>query len=243
MSPQAGYLLVEQVLPRSISAIPNAVSYIAPEDPEELVQDGACMAAKMMDSAERNGKRIVQKPTRANGKYSKQAKEVTCGNIAYYTIQKLRSGRRSQASSVCDVYAAGTQVNGNTRFTSLDDIAATSEDGSEIFEFHDILSNDQEDPATKACRKMDWDSFVSGLSKNEQAIIYCLVNGTKLTTLARRKHLNPSTIMYIKGRLASAIQQYMGSDIIKDIQRRPGWKESLNASREKLACREERRHL
>lgn len=197
---------------------------------------------KMMDSAERNGKNVVQKPTKHNGKYKKQAKEVTRGNIAYYTIQKLRSGRRSQGSSVCDVYAIGTQVKGHSRMTSLDDVAGTTDDG-EVFEFHDVLSNDQEDPATKAARRMDWDSFMNGLSKREQAIILCMIEGKPLSGLARRKRINPSTIMYSKNRLASAIQEYMGSDIIKDIQRRPGWKESINCSRERLACREERRHL
>jgi len=49
--------------------------------------------------------------------------------------------------------------------------------------------------------------------------------------------------MYHKRRLADAIANFMGNDIIIQIQRRPGWKDSINASRERLACREERRHL
>jgi hypothetical protein len=38
MSPQAGFLLQDQVLRRLISAIPQAVSFIGSEDAEELVQ-------------------------------------------------------------------------------------------------------------------------------------------------------------------------------------------------------------
>jgi len=37
--------------------------------------------------------------------------------------------------------------------------------------------------------------------------------------------------------------RFIGSNIIIQIQRRPGWKDSINASRERLACRDERQHL
>jgi hypothetical protein len=44
-------------------------------------------------------------------------------------------------------------------------------------------------------------------------------------------------------RLADVIANFMGADIIIQIQRRPGWKESINCAREKMACRDERRHF
>jgi hypothetical protein len=91
--------------------------------------------------------------------------------------------------------------------------------------------------------KMDWDSFMAGLSERDKAIIHCIVEGEPLATLARKRHLNNSTIMYHKERLAKAIAEYMGCEILIDIQRRPGWKNSINCTRERLACREERRHL
>jgi hypothetical protein len=43
----------------------------------------------------------------------------------------------------------------------------------------------KEDPATKAARKRDWDSFPAGLSERDLASIQCLVDGEKLSTLAR----------------------------------------------------------
>ena len=52
MSPQAGFLLQDQVVPRLRSAIPNAVSFIGCEDVEELIQDSTALAAKMMHNAE-----------------------------------------------------------------------------------------------------------------------------------------------------------------------------------------------
>ena len=42
-----------------------------------------------------------------------------------------------------------------------------------------------------------------------------------LASLARRRHLNNSTLLCHKERLASKIQDFMGSDIIIQIQRRP----------------------
>jgi hypothetical protein len=244
MSPQAGFILQEEIRPRLISAIPNSVSFIAPEDAEELVQDGVAMAAKMIHNAENNGKKVVRSPSSIRGNQGNRGKEVTAGNIAYYTIQKLKCGRRSTGFSVADTMATGTQINGRTRLTSLDDVASGDEhNGEEVFEFHDVLASGEEDPGIKAARKMDWDSFMGGLSERDKAIIHCIVEGEPLATLARKRHLNNSTIMYHKERLGKAIAEYMGCEILVDIQRRPGWKNNINCTRERLACREERRRL
>ena len=111
------------------------------------------MAAKLMHNVEAAGKKV------------------TPGNIAYYTIQHIKSGKRSTGSSIVDIYGSGTQINGHTRLTSLEDVAAIDEEtGGEIF-FHDVLSNDQEDPGTKAARKLDWETFMAGLSARDQAVI------------------------------------------------------------------------
>jgi hypothetical protein len=45
MSPQAGWILQEEVVPRLRSAIPRAVSFVGSEDAEELIQDATAMAA------------------------------------------------------------------------------------------------------------------------------------------------------------------------------------------------------
>ena len=85
MSPQSGWILQEEIVPRLRSAIPRNVNQIGSEDAEELIQDSIVMAAKLLDNAER-----------AN-------KTVTPGNIAYYTILHMKSGRRSSGSSYSDV--------------------------------------------------------------------------------------------------------------------------------------------
>jgi hypothetical protein len=205
MSPQAGFILQEEVRPRLISAIPNAVPFIAPEDAEELVQDGVAMAAKMMHNAKNNGKKVVRSASGNRGR------EITAGNVAYYTIQKLRCGRRSTGFSVADTMATGTQINGRTRLTSLDEVASGDEhNGEEVFEFYDVISNDHEDPATRACRKIDWDLFMAGLSERDKAIIHCIVEGEPLASLARKRHLNNSTLMYHKERLGQSDSRVHG---------------------------------
>jgi DNA-binding CsgD family transcriptional regulator len=241
MSPQAGFLLQDQIIPRLKSAIPIAVSFIGSEDAEELVQDGTLIAALMIHGAEQAGTKLVRNPG-AGRRDARRVKTISAGNVAFYTIQKLKCGRRSTGSSTVDVYGSSTQINGTTRLTSLDETAGGLDDIGEPLVLHDVLSCDQEDPGTKAARKMDWDSFMAGLSEKDKTIIQFIVEGKPLASLARRRHLNTSTLLYHKNRLALKIQDFMRSDILIQIRRKPNWKNSLDATREKMACREERKH-
>ena len=50
-------------------------------------------------------------------------------------------------------------------------VAVNEETGGEIYLLHDVLSDGQEDPGTKAARKMDWETFMSGLSEREKAVV------------------------------------------------------------------------
>ena len=243
MSPQAGFLLQTQILPRLISAIPNAVSFIGSEDAHELIADGTLIAAQMIHGAERSGKKVIKTPG-VGRRGTRKIRTISAGNVAFFTIQKLKCGRRSTGSRTVDVYGSGTQINGTTRLTSLDEAAPVTsvDDVGEPLVLHDVLSRDEEDPGTRAARKMDWDSFMASLSARDRAIINCLVEGKPLASLARKRHLNTSTILYHKRRLADAIQEHFGKDIIPQVLRKPNWKDSLDATREKIACREERKH-
>jgi len=59
MSPQAGWILQEEVVSRRRASIPRNVSCAGAEDSEELIQDATAMAAKLMDSAENAGKQVT----------------------------------------------------------------------------------------------------------------------------------------------------------------------------------------
>ena len=236
MSPQAGFLLQVQVVPRLRSAIPNAVSFIGCEDAEELIQDGTALAALMMRNAEQAGKKVVRS---AGGR---RGKEITAGNVCYYTIEKLRCGRRSTGSTVVDVRGAGTQLKGNTRLSSLDEPAAVDEETGGELTFNDVLSREEEDPSAKAARRMDWETFMAGLSARDQALIEGLVEGTSRSAMARKLGVCSSTIQHRKRSLAKAIAAFMGDDILIEVRRLPRWKDSLDATRERQAVRYERCH-
>ena len=140
MSPQAGFLLQDRIIPRLKSAIPIAVSFIGSEDAQELVQDGTLIAAQMINAAERAGTKLVRTPG-AGRRGARKVRTISAGNVAFYTIQKLKCGRRSTGSSVVDVYGSGTQINGATRLTSLDEAAPVTsvDDVGEPLVLHDVF--------------------------------------------------------------------------------------------------------
>ena len=105
MSPQAGWILQEEIVPRLRSAIPRTVNCVGSEDHAELIQDATVMAARMIDRVEGQGKLGT----------------ITASNIAYYTIQHCKSGRRANGTSCVDIMASSTQLNGSTRLHSLND--------------------------------------------------------------------------------------------------------------------------
>ena len=167
MSPQAGWILQEEVVPRLRNTIRNGVRAVGSEDLEELVQDGTAIAAKMLHRAEAAGKKV------------------TPGNIAYYATAHLRSGRRSTGSSTTDVMQVATQLCGHTRLTSFEEPSAVNEEtGGEIFTYHDVLSNEAEDPSEVAARKLDWAALCAQLSERERCVVLFVAEGKTLQDAA-----------------------------------------------------------
>ena len=224
MSPQAGWILQEEVVPRLRSSVPRNVNRIGCEDAEELVQDATAIAAKLLHNAEQAGK------------------QVTAGNVAYYTILHMKSGRRSHGHSNADVLGSATQLNGRSSPCSFDEPVHEESELGEEFTVNDVLSFDDEDPGQKAARKLDWEFFLASLTDRERQVVEFLLAGDHLSELARKLCLDRSTIQNSKNRLAVKVLDYMGADILAEIRRMPGWKNSLNCNREKLACRSHRRN-
>ena len=222
MSPQAGWILQEEVVPRLKASIPRNVNQVGAEDSEELIQDAIVMAAKLMHTVECQGK------------------TVTAGNIAYYTILHMKSGRRSYGSSTTDVCGISTQLNGSTRLSSLEEPAAVDgETGGELLAFHDVLSQDQDDPGMIAARKLDWQALLARLTERE---IVAVLAGRTVSEVALVFQVSRSAMQLCKNRLVELIQEFMGVDILVEVRRLPGWRNDLNTTREKLACRFERRN-
>jgi hypothetical protein len=83
---------------------------------------------------------------------------------------------------------------------------------------------------------------VSGSSDRERAVIECIIEGRSLRDAAKSFRVCDSTMQGDKRKLAIKIQEFMGFDILIEVRRSPRWKDSLDATREKMACREERKH-
>jgi DNA-binding NarL/FixJ family response regulator len=225
MSPQAGFVLQDQVVPRLRAVIPRSVLCIGSEDHEELVQDATCLAARIMHNAEAKRKRISP------------------SNAAYYAIQHCKSGRRAVGHSSVDALGSATQLQGKSRLESMEEVVASNEEsGGEIYLLHDVLSNDAEDPGTQAARKLDWEEFCADLPANERAVVEFLLEGKSGSCIARKLKTTDSRIQTIKRHLARSLVEFMGADILQEIQRWPAWKNNINASKERLACKHQRSH-
>ena len=223
MSPQAGWILQEEVAPRLRASIPRNVSQVGAEDAEELVSDATCMAAKLMHNLEQRGK------------------TVTPGNIAFYTLLLMKSGRRSQGSTSVDACGIVTQMKGRSQLHSFDEPVEADELG-ELFTVNDVFSNDQEDPAQIAARNLDWQTLLARLTAPEQAIVVALVEGRTVSDVAVAFRVSRSAMQECKNRLADLIREFMGMDILIEVRRLPGWKDNLNTTRATLACRFDRRN-
>jgi len=225
MSPRSGWLLVNEIVPRLRSAVPQVAHCVGAEYPEELIGDATLHAARILHSAEARNK------------------TVSASNVAYYAIEHTRSGRRSCGNSASDVHGAATQLKGRTRLESMEQVVANNEEcGGEIWELHDVLGSDQEDPGTKAARKMDWSEFVSGLSDRERAVIECIVEGRSLRNAAKSFGVCDSTMQGDKRKLAVKILDFMGFDILIEVRKSPRWKDDLMTCRAKLSCKHDRCH-
>jgi hypothetical protein len=103
MSARTNAILQKEIIPRLCGSIPHSVPCVGAESSEDLVADGIAMAARMLARVESQGK----------------LGKVSASNIAYYTIQHLKSGRRANGTSSVDIMASATQLNGSTQLHSL----------------------------------------------------------------------------------------------------------------------------
>ena len=216
-------LLLGEVAPRLRAAIPKTVPMVGPDDPNELLQDGLAIAIVLIESAKRNGKKV------------------SAGNIAHYTVLALRSGRRSTGFKKNDVLHPAAQLNGHARIRSMDEPLSDGEPGEEPLTLHDCLAANGDDPATAAARRLDWEPVIESLDRTAKAILMALIEGRELTLLVRRLKRSRTTLHYDKLKLGRLVQTCLGQDVLVEAQTRPGWTNTIDAIRERLACRAERR--
>jgi hypothetical protein len=223
MSPQAGLVLVEQIAPRIRAAVPGCARPVGAEDTEELVQDCIALAAQILHRVEAVGKKV------------------TPGNIAYYAILHIRSGRRSQCKSRADAMAPGTQLDHKSCVLSFEEPVGFDLELGEPVHLGEMMAAGHDDPSQAAARNLDWEEFLHTHDPRYGAIVEQSVLGGHLQTMARRYGLSGSTVSQLKRKLAAEIRKSMGADILEQVCRIPRWQGDLFADSEKAACRADRR--
>ena len=224
MSSHVDNVLIDEIVPRLRAMIPHQVSFVGAEDAEEVLQDATLMAARLLARA------------RANGK------QVTAGNIAYYTMLHIRSGRRSHSASRSDVMGTRTQIVGNSRVSSMEaPVASDDVSPEEPMTLGDVLASDAEEPSETAARNLDWQALVATLDENALAVLHCMADDVRLQEVATRHGVCRSTVQSWRNQLTELVRAFMGADVLHMIQRTPRWRENLTALREQVACRMGRR--
>jgi len=216
-------MLLEEIAPRLRSAIPRVVMPVGAEDSEELVQDAVFTAARMLDSVERAGK------------------QVTAGNIAYYAILHMKSGRRGSGSGRTDALASTTQLDARSSVLSMEEQVGYDPETDEAIMLGDLLACEREDPALAAARDIDWDLFLATHDYRYGVIVQGLLEGKNFGETCRGCGTRFARIYQLKAKLAEDLLAFMGSQAIADSARIPAWRAHIVADRERVACRADRR--
>ena len=221
MSPAAGLLLVNEIMPIIQAAVWRSVRCVGAEDSAELVQDTVVTAAQMVESCETRGKPIYP------------------GSVAYYAIQHAKSGRRSTGATRTDAMCPAAQLDDNVTLASMDEMIVGDEGDGEL-SLHEMLAGPTEDPAQQAARELDWSELMDHMGKRDLALLRTTINGDRLDVLARQFGVSAPRITQMKREIGEQIRLRWGATVLEDVTRAPVWAGSIHASHERQACRNAR---
>ena len=211
MSPRAGELLLDVIQPMLIAVVPQVVKTTGAEDSDELVQDGMCMAAQAIELLENQGKELMPR------------------SVAYYTIQRLKSGRRSQYAGRMDAMCPGAILDKRVQMADMD-ATAHDETGEELT-FGEMLASDDEDAATLAARDIDWSLIEPLLTVRELKVLQALVEGRGTNEIAFGCQVSAPAVTQAKRRIGQKISGSWGEGMVREVGRVPTWRAGLRAAR------------
>ena len=210
--------MCSEIVPRIRATVPAAVKPIGAEDASELIQDTIAHAAAMLHRAEAAGK------------------EVAASTVAYFAVKLIRSDRQSTGSSATDVMHPGTQLAGRARLVSFDEPLGFDEAGESIT-LADVFDNKQDDPSMLAARNLDWETFYGKQTRRGKRLLAVVAEGSTLRHGARLLGLSDSGIQLEKKKLALALQEFMGANVLAESTRQPLWRNNIMVGRERQAMR------
>ena len=211
MSPRAGELLLDVIPPMLIAVVPEVVQPTGAEDSDELVQDGMCMAAQAIETLENQGKDLMPR------------------SVAYYTIQRLKTGRRSQYAGRMDAMCPGATLDKQVVLADMDSLVPVED--NEMLTMGDMLASDDEDAATLAARDIDWSLIEPLLSEREVRVLQALVEGRGTNEIAFGCQVSAPAVTQAKRRIGLKISGSWGEGMVREVGRVPAWRAGLRAAR------------
>jgi len=170
------------------------VKTVGCEDHEELYQDGLCMAAHMLHNLEERGK------------------QVTPGNVAYYTLLHLKSGRRSYSTGHTDVMGSATQIGLHSCVLSLETEVGFDAEMNEPIRLEEMLTDGHDDPSMEAGRNLDWEEFLDEHDPRYLCIIHDTAAGFSMLETARACRMPYHEVREFRDRLVEELKEWMGPD-------------------------------
>jgi hypothetical protein len=216
-------MLEREIMPIIMGTVPRVVRPVGAEDSGELVQDTLASAAQMLDSAERTGKRLHP------------------SGIAYYAIQRTKSGRRSTSAFRTDAMCAGAQLDHKVTLDSMDAPLTDEVTGDEASSLHDLLAAQGEDPSQTAAREIDWADLLQRLDGREVDLLVLTAEGGKLNNLARKFGVSQARVCQLRRALGQRVREAWGPTALQDATQESTWaRNNVRTARERAACRRQR---
>jgi len=211
MSPAASLMLEKEIYPIIRNTIPRTARPMGSEDHEELVQDATASAAEMLEAMEKAGKKPLPH------------------SIAYYSIQRTKSGRRSYGDIRSDVMSPGFQMDHDGAVCSMQEPVCDEEEMT----IGDAIASKSEDMASKVLRQIDWDAFLATLDARKRRIVEELMLGFGTGDIAKLFSVSAARITQIKREIAQDIKAFMGDTILVDAGQESVWERDIRCLREK----------
>jgi len=214
VSPRASQILLAEIMPIIQGVVPSSVRQIGCEDVEELVQDCIVIAAQMLQALEDAGKQVI-----------------IAKSVAYYSIQRIKSGRRSYSSGRTDVHSPGCRLDRRCVVVSLEqslDMPVDTQDNDDLT-LGESLASKSDDPATMAGRDVDWNELEDVLDDRKRMVIQALHAGHGTGQIAKALKVSAPRVTQIKREIADVILERWGDDVLQDVEAEPMWHASLRA--------------
>ena len=210
MSPRAGQMLTDEIMPILKGVVPSSVRVVGCEDAEELVQDALAIAAMMLQALEDSGRQVI--PAKS---------------VAFYAIQRLKCGRRSYTAGRTDALAPGAQLDSKCVVVSLESSVAM-EDGDELT-LGESLACRADDPSMVAGRGIDWEELEQALGDRKRSVVQALHLGHGTGWIAKALKVSGPRVVQLKREIADVILEHWGSDTLAQVNEEPLWHSSLRA--------------